>query len=415
MSKKLAKATFLTLLCMLLVTIPILMACGSGNGGAMARPEIRYGWLWDFTGRAAVGTTGTLQGMKDYIRMVEESEPLPLRINIITYDGRSDASRLMPGYMWLKGQGADIMSAAPHDVEALRSRFEQDKMPFFSLPNQMSTIDSQWLTSLFGPPESQIEVIMQYIEDDWGEQYPTKPKVAFVGLAGIPFYTAQLTMTMKMIDENPTKFEWIGSQMAPVTTTAWASEILKIKGADYVITAMSGPPCASFMMESKQRGHTGTFIGPMESYLAFWLLMKSAVSEDTLDGIMTGHWTVWWSDDSPLMKEIKHYAAKYHPDESKLWEMHQGTGQFNGWLAGMILVDAVKRAAARVGAENVTGIELHKALQETNLTVEGLAEPLKLYPGSNCFVRSVFLMEYQAAVADWVRVTEPVVPPTLAG
>jgi hypothetical protein len=412
MSRKITKTMALVLLGVLLATLPGLVGCAKEEEAA--GKEIKYGWCWDFTGRAALGVTQVFQGFKDYLRMTEEEDPIPgVTIKLLTYDNKSEAGRIMPGYVWLKGKGVDIMSAAPQDTELLRSRFEAEEMPFYSLSNILSMIDSEWLVSLFGPPEGVIEVLLQWIIDNW-EDYPTKPKIGFVGLAGVPFYVSQLETVEEWMSDYPDKFEYVGAEMSPTTTTAWASEIGRLKESDFIMAAMSGPPLASFLIEARNRGYDGKLVGPMESFLAFWGLMKGAVPEEALDGVIVGVYMPWWNDTGSFMTQVKEYTDEYY-SPAEVETLHLGTGQFNGWAAGMIFVDAVRRAVDEVGAENVDGIALFEALKETNMTVEGFGSPWRITEDANCFMQTVRLMEYSSEDGDWRVITGWSLPPSLGG
>jgi len=410
---KLTKVVALVLLGVILATVPGLVGCG--GGGEPGVKEIKFGWVWDFTGRAAKGTTELLGGMQDYLRMLDETDnPLPgVKIKVLTYDGRSEASRVLAGYVWMKGQGADLISCAPHDVAMLRPSFEADKIPFFISSTMNVNLDSEWVVSQYGSPESQLEVILQWIQDNW-QNYPTKPKVGFVGLAGVPFYVAQRDTVEKWAATNHAdKFQWVGAEMAPSTTTSWAVEISKLKTCDYIMVGMSGPPLASFLIEAKNRGVTSVLAGPLESYLAFWGLVKGAVPESALDGVISGYFYLWWNEDEPVVNAVKEWAPKYHT-QAEMNNMYQGTGELMGWALGMIVEDAVRRAVANVGAENVDGIALLQALKEVNMTVEGFPIPWKVSAKANAILRAVQLLKYSASAGDWQLLQDWKVPSVLA-
>jgi hypothetical protein len=412
MRSRLMRMVALLMLTVLLAGVPGLVGCA---GEEAAGNEIVYGWLWDYTGRAAVGVTQVYQGFRDYLRMVEETDPIPgVQVKLITYDTKSDASRVMPGYMSLKAKGADIMTAAPHDTQVLRTQFEADQMPFYSLSNMIPMLDCEWLVSLFGPPESQVEAIMHWIMDTWDGYPDTKPRVGFVGLAGVPFYEGQRDTVEDWVDDNPTKFNYVGAQMAPTTTTLWSSEISKLEDTDFIVVGMSGPPLASFLIQSKQSEYQGRLAGPLESVMAFWSLVKGSVPEEALDGIVSGLFMPWWNDTGPFMTEAKEYAEKYH-SASDLESIYLGTGQFNGWSTGMIFVDALRRAVADVGADNVTGKDLFDALKETDIDVEEYGNPWKITAAANCYMTTVRLYEYDSSVGDFVVLTDWYLPPSLGG
>lgn len=413
MHRRLAKVVALVLLGVLLATLPGLVGCG-GGGGTTAVNEIKYGWVWDFTGRAAKGTTELLGGMQDYFRMLEDTgNPLPVKIKVLTYDGRSEASRVLAGYVWMKGQGVDMVSMAPHDMMTLRSDFQADQIPCFASSTLNVNLDSQWMLTQYGSPEAQLDVIMQWIIDNWAYNTKGKPKVGYVGLAGVPFYEYQRADVEDWTVDHPDKFEWVGAQMAPSTTTSWAAEISKLKVCDYIMMGMSGPPIASFLIEAKNRGVTSMLAGPLESALAFWGLVKGAVPESALDGIISGYYYPWISEDVPVINAVKEWAPKYH-SEKEMESIYLGTGEWMGWSIGMIVEDAVRRAAAEVGAENVDKMVLFEALKETNMTVEGFAIPWKVTAKANALMRGVKLLRYDGVSAhDWVLLQDWKVPAVL--
>ena len=410
---KLTKVVALVLLGVVLATVPGLVGCG-GDGGTGVK-EIKYGWDWDFTGRAAKGTTELLGGMQDYFRMLEDTgNPLPVKIKVLTYDGRSEASRVLAGYIWMKGQGVDMISCAPHDMIMLRSYFEADQIPCFSASTLNANLDSEWMLSEYGSPEAQLDVIMQWVIDNWPSYATRKPKVGFIGLAGVPFYEYQrATVEDWAVTDHPDKFEWMGSQMAPSTTTSWAVEISKLKTCDYIMVGMSGPPLASFLIESKNRGVTSVLAGPLESYLAFWGLVKGAVPESALDGVISGYIGPWINEDVPFINAVKEWAPKYH-SQKEMEEIYLGTGEWMGWVIGMILEDAVRRAADEVGAENVDKMTLFQALKETNMTIEGFPIPCKVSAKANALLRAVKLLRYSSSAGDWQLLQDWKVPAVLA-
>ena len=62
--RRLSKVAVAVLLMTLLASIPGLAGCG--GGAVKTTNTIKYGWCWDFTGRAAYGVTHTFQAVKDY-------------------------------------------------------------------------------------------------------------------------------------------------------------------------------------------------------------------------------------------------------------------------------------------------------------------------------------------------------------
>ena len=183
---------------------------GGGRGN-----EVVVAWEWDLTGRAALAVVQVYEALRDYLTL----HTVPgVDIKVVPYDSKSDPSRVPVGYEWLKGRGLDVLSAAPPDVLLLRSRLEADQIPVFQVSNILATLDSDWIFSEYGPPESQLEVELQWITDTW--EGAEKAKVGFVGLSGVPFYESQRDKVEAWVAEHPDDFEWLGAEMAPSTTTS---------------------------------------------------------------------------------------------------------------------------------------------------------------------------------------------------
>ena len=187
--------------------------------------------------------------------------------------------------------------------------------------------------------------------------------------------------------------------------------------SDFIFAAMSGPPLASFVRDARARGYDSALIGPLESFWAFWELVKGAVEPQDLNGVISGmYYPLWW-EDVPFINEVKaHFDEFLSPAEQE--SVLLGTGRLGGWSYGIILVDAIQRAVDAVGAENVDGPALRDALAETDLGAvsQGWGNDWKLVPGVNAFARTVRLYEYDATADEWIPlVDEWFTPPSLVG
>ncbi|MCX6000434.1 MAG: hypothetical protein NTU41_12870, partial [Chloroflexi bacterium] len=74
MHKKVARIACLLLMVVLVAAGSAAAGCGGGGEG---RVEIVLGWLGDWTGPAAFGAAEYGGGLVDYLRTVEEENPIP--------------------------------------------------------------------------------------------------------------------------------------------------------------------------------------------------------------------------------------------------------------------------------------------------------------------------------------------------
>ncbi|OGO03307.1 MAG: hypothetical protein A2Y91_07845 [Chloroflexi bacterium RBG_13_54_8] len=410
--KKLARIVCVVLLAVLLATLPGMLGCGQKEAGV---PEVTYGFLWDFTGRAAQGVKEFYNGMMDYLRKTEEEDPIVgAKLKVVTFDSKSDTSRIPTGYLWLKGKGATMMTAAPQDTELLRSRFEADQIPFFCGSEMISLRDSEWAFFIYSPVEHQTEMLMHWVMDTW-DYSKGQPKIGFVTLAGVPFYKAQLDMAQAIYQANPGKFASFKVEQAPSTTTIWAIEASRLMDSDFIIPAMSGPPLAAFTKEARSRGYKNKLIAPFESYWSYWNLVKGAVPADMLDGIVSSSYMPLWDDDVPFISEVRQYTLEYRPNEAEA--LFQTSGEITGWATGMILVDVARRAVEKAQGGEIDGPILRDVLEETDMTVAGFGNPWKvnLAENINSFVQTIKLCQYRATEDKWVTIADWKRPPTLGG
>ena len=402
MRKGLIKVAALVLLAVLFATPLSLVSCGEEETG---ETKITFGFLYDLTGRASFGVKQMYNGLQDYLRMTEEKDPIPgAKIEIITYDTQSDSGRVPVGYMWLKGKGAVMMSASPPDTILLRHRLEADNIPFLGGANMFPLLDCDLYACLYGPAESQVEILLRWIMDTW-DYGLRKPKVGAVSLAGVLFYEGQVDMVESMCKDFPDKFDWMGAQMAPATTTSWAVEVGRLLDCDFIVVCLSGPPLASFTKEARNRGYNNRLIGGSDSFISFWDLVKGSVAPEGLDGIVTSLLIPWWDEDVAFIRELKEYTQKYHTP-AEVEAAYLSTGHISGWGYGMLLVDTVRRAVEEVGAANVDGPTLCKALHETDLAVEGFGNRLRLTEEVNHFSQVARVLEYRATEDKWVPISD---------
>jgi hypothetical protein len=402
-------------LCFLTVLLAGLSwTAGCGNGKDTSRAVVKYGLLWDFTGIASLAMRETYDGLKAYLDVIEAEDPIPgAQIELVTYDTKLDPARIPAGYMWLKGKESSVIATNPEDAQMLRRNFEEDGIPFLDATNLLSTIGSDWLFSMYGPVEGEIETLMNWIADSWN-QYPTKPRVGFVGFAGRAYSNSQLDQARLVCESYPDKYEWTGAQMAPSSTVTWAVEISRILGNDFTIVGLSGPPLVSFTKEAIDRGYTNTLAGSMASFMTFWKLLTDTVPSDQLDHVYCASYYPSWDDDVPFIAQMKRNCEEVL-SLAEREVIYLGTGRMGGWAMGIIIVDAVRRAAEKVGPESIDCSVLRDALAETDLDMEaeGWGNRWKLSGGTNCFARAVRMYEYSVTDNKWSHVSDWYAPPCL--
>ena len=95
--------------------------------------------------------------------------------------------------------------------------------------------------------------LLKYVSDQW-PNYPTRPKIAYVGWSITPCQIQANTLK-DYCQANPDEFELVGTYLPPVGTSIWAGEIEATKGCDYVF-----PMFANYVRDFRARGYRATLL-----------------------------------------------------------------------------------------------------------------------------------------------------------
>ncbi|MCX5998780.1 MAG: ABC transporter substrate-binding protein [Chloroflexi bacterium] len=400
-------------LVVLLATLPVLaVGCGETTTGSEGK-KVTYGFLWDLTGRGSYAVVQLYNGVADYVRMANEKGLLSgVDLKILTYDTKSDPSRVPAGYVWLQTQGMSIMTTGPTEGLVIETRYINDKIPVIASGDMVSFLGSEWYLTTLGPVSGMIETLMRWVMDTW-DYSKGKPKIGFVSLAGVPFYQEQLDTVQSVVQQNPDKFQSLKSEMAPTTTTSWAIEVQRLKDSDFILLAMSGPPLASFVKDARAMGYANRFLGPQDSTIAYWNLITGLLPKTALDGTVAASYFPFLDDPCEYSTQVKEYLAEHRAGQPE--SDPSATGYVAGWAMGLWLVDIVTRAAKDAGDQAIDGSMLQAAILGTDLDVPGWGNHWTIVPNINCLCRTVKTYEYKAAQDKWVSIRDWYQPALLKG
>jgi len=405
MSQRLIKTVAFILLAVLLLTLPGLAGCAGEEEEEV--PEIVIGILTDSTGPAAYGCTQTVNGFKDYFRMVEEKDPIPgVKITFASYDMRTDYSRVPPGYVWLKTKGAMLVAIIhPSSMDILASAAAEDQIPLAGT-TAVALYQNEWAFTMYATNAVQIEAILMWIADTWqGEELPKVGHVGYSGYTTTAGYDAGIDA---FLEANPGEIDFVGTQAPPTGTSTWASEVGKLKDCDFIIMTCMGPGVPSFIREARARGYTGAFVSGIEAIPGFMKSIKAAVSSDQLYSLYAvGYWP-WWGQDVPYLNDLEEAIQKYHPDDFEV--LTKESGPITGWGWGLYVADAIRRAVEEVGAENVDGAAIRDALAETNIDIEGFGNIWSFTENRHVLCLAQRASEYDAEEDDWTAVSDWITP-----
>ncbi|MCX6000305.1 MAG: ABC transporter substrate-binding protein [Chloroflexi bacterium] len=400
MSRGTVKVLTVVLVGLLLAALPGLGGCGGGTPGKSA---VTLGFLGDFTGPGSAAVSQVFYGLQDYLKMVEENNLVPEgKIKLISYDTRTDSGRVLPGYVWLQGQGAQVVATVSSpDREAIVGKCEQDEVPAIGLQGSTKLMPNKWAFALLAPQEAQAEALMMWINNTWNYTGTgRRPRVAQVGavFATTEYWSKGLE---SYAAANTDKFDWVGTIRSPLGQTTWAAESAKVMNCDYVILTIIGPSVPSFLKESRDRGYTGAFLSGIEAFPGFWELVATSVSPSYLYSCYFTHMMPWWNETGEFVDTMKQYMTE-HRTASQVQSLMYGTGYISGWATAVYAVDAIKRAMEAAGTGVTTdGDTLRDAFAAMNLSVPQWGNTWVVTPNNGCLARQAKVFKYDNVKLDW--------------
>lgn len=409
----------LVLLAMVLAAVPLLGACG-GDDDDEATPtttateptspgkvrEIVIGSIVDFTGPTRSGQVPQYMGWRDYYRYVDEENPIPgIKFKVVDYDTKYDPGRTVTGYVSVIDKGAIAVHLVPAaTAETLEDRFVSEQVPFVGTKSSSALLDSSYHFGISGLTEGEAEAALLWIADNWDyEGMGRVPKIGFVGLPGTSWSLDRKDTIKAMAEAQPDKWEYVGGYEVPPQTVTFASEVTKLTDVDYIMPALVGPQVPNFLKEAKSRGYEGDFITTGEVFMAYFDLM-GGIPDEWLDGIMITVSKPLWNDPSPLIAECKKYTDEYLSGDDHADAMMKPITRIDGWLQGMVMAEAIRRAADSLGPENIDGKAIRDEIEKTNIVDPGFATPLMFTDSVHSLLNANMVKRYDAASGEWVTI-----------
>ena len=370
---------------------------------------VTIGALVDMTGPTAGAQVPMYYAYRDYYKYVEEEDPIEgIKLNLITYDTQYDPGRIPQGYVDLKSRGADVMHIITgSNAEGLRSRFQKDGIPFVGAKITIKLIDADYYHSTASLPEIEQEKLFEYIVNGW--DYDTmgrSPKLGFIGMAGNPWSVDPKDKLQELAESNEDKVDWAGAEMIDRTQMTFANEAQNLKDCDYIVIQIAGPGGPAFIKEALTRGYEGDFAGSAEVFSGFWMLYEDALPSEWLDGLVMTTVKPSWSDDTPWVNKCEEYTEKYLSGADLTTAKKQFTNRMDGWTMGQITAEAIRRAAEKVGPENVDSEAINEEIKNTYIEDSAFGIPLKYSEDIHAVFNATQIRQYDAQTEEWVPMSD---------
>jgi len=340
---------------------------------AVAKEKIRIGALFDLTGPTADVGKDYAQGVRDYIRYVNENGGIDgIAIELIETDYGYKVPEAISAYKKFKDQYkvCAIIGWGTGDTNALKTYVARDKIVYISASYSAKLTDPKQAPYNFiavADYTTQLRSVLKYAYENWDKNRP--PKIAFTypnveygtdPIKGGKAFAKELGYEIKPEDE-----------IVSLKATSAMDQLQRIKswGADFVWIGGTISSASVILRNAKDLGMDVTFMVNCWG----WDSRIVELAGDAAEGHYYNWPGVMFGDDVPGMNPILEMHNKYHPNDTHT--IHY----IKGWLNAMVIIEGMRRVVQK--GEEITG-ENVKAELETfrNWDPEGLAPPISYYP-----------------------------------
>ncbi len=352
---------------MLFLFVVALMLGIGGKGYAGKKVDIHILTLIDLTGPYSATMTTVLKGVNAFVEWANKTEYIP-GVNIVLdiSDHGMDVSKCLVAFnAAVSSKNKPVVSTAGNasaTAGALKSLAKREKIPLVDgVSNRNLILKPGWVFSYSPLYESWVGVAGKWIKANWKadsefewirENYEDRPpRLGYIGwdnAFGRALVVPETRPYLKKVG-----IEFLGDEYVPMTPTDVTPQLERLRKADFIYFGMFAADQAVCLKNAARLGIN--FIGISWPGGNPYLLKKYAgpLSENTI--IPTLY--------LPLMKDwpdfLRESFEKSGLGEAYILGYSWGTVQFD------IMFEAIRQASKAVGAENVTGQEVYKAL--TNL------------------------------------------------
>jgi len=396
------KGVIASFLVLALLAIPGL-GCAEDEEGVV----ITIGELTDFTGPGAPACITIHYVIQDIARYYNDNNLIPgVKIKIAGYDTKFEAGREVPGYEWVKGQGAEVVICLfPGTGEVLKPFAERDKVVVATCVMTLPQLDPPaWNFGFSNTQFYAMKTLMKWIhEEHWDYSEGIIPKIGSAAWGDPGGITVERAMR-EYIQDNPGQFEYVSSHLAPVGTATWTGEAEQLKDCDYLnlYAFMIG----AFLKEYQARGYEATVIeamtmGPYQGYFVDML------GWDALDGSLTVTASLGWNESFNMVDLMNQLLHQYRPDEGEEI-ISTGTGYVGAGHQVIPIFEILQQAIEEVGAENFDGQAFYNAALKYE-TTSPIWEGYPVWSFSETkryLVDHIVVDEFDAEAQEVVRITE---------
>ena len=320
------------------------------GGGALAADAIKVGQLADLTGPTGDVGKPYAEGVQAYKEYVNANGGINGKmVDMQMFDYAYDKNKAINQYKKYKEENVvAIQGWGTGDTEALSGFITADKIPYISASYSAHLTDPKKTPYNFfcaADYTTALRAGLTFLKENWKDK--RTPKIVFI-YPNHPYGIAPIKGGKEYAKE--LGFEVLGDEDVGLKAIEANSQMLSVKnkGADFAWVGGTTNSTAVILKDAKKLGLQTKF------FVNIWGMDESTpkLAEGAEEGALSMVGSALYGDDVPGMKLLKE-VTKGQP---------QVTHYIRGWVAMMVLTEALKRADKATGGK-ITGESVKDALE----------------------------------------------------
>ena len=365
MSKQ--KQRGVTILALALTALLLVSACAPAPT-VEGKQVAQIGLLGCLTGAGATAEHPCFLGVLDYVTYFNEEKGIPgVTIELVWRDTGTEVVRAITNYNVLADRGVPlIMCNDGRPVEALMSQLERNQIPLFTGNTQPSFVyPPGWIFPAWATHAEAATLVFDYFMGNWKEERPPK----------LQFFIMDSLYGWDIVEDATRYAESIGFEVLPIEVGAHVIvdatiQMLRIRerGADLVyfhhIITGAGPA----MRDAERLGLVEKMQFASNADIFGEALIKMAPVG--VEGFLAPRALPWVDEtEIPGVKTMMDRQLEYRG------KIHEGPEYMAGWVYGVVMCEAMKRALEEVGYKNLDGPAVKRALESVqDFDVDGIVK-----------------------------------------
>ena len=355
-----------------LVTVFLVLFCAAP---ILAAKTIKIGGLFDITGDTGLVGTPYAEGVRDYVRYLNEEQGgiNGTKIELLDVDYVYKISQAIAAYKKFKHEKVvAILGWGTGDTEAMSPLITKDKIPYFSASYSEQLTDPKVTPYNFMVGTTYVDqarIALKFIKDTWTDK-SRKPRVAFIyndtGFGRSPFFTVKFQGHVFPGAKDYAKeigVDVVAKTIISLSALDTTLQLRKMKKADPDFAICQETSVMATILKDAQKLNLRT------KFFALNWAMSGEIAARAGEAAEGCYWTnpfCTWEDNDSGVKQAKMISQKYHPRKV------QSVNYFQGFTTMKVLAEAISRVKGEIN-----GPAIKAALEEmTDFDIGGLTVPI---------------------------------------